>query len=281
MQGFLVFNAVGGGTGSGLGSLLLERLSVDYGKKSKLEFAIYPAPQVSTAVVEPYNSILTTHTTLEHSDCAFMVDNEAIYDICRRNLDIDRWGSATPATASTWLAASCTEVTWSPRTSTLPSPPSRPRGPSSLWTGVPLASRSESTTSLLPSSLVETLPRPPGLSACYPTLQPLLRPGPGLTTSLTSCTPRGPLSTGMWVRAWRGESSPRLGRISPPSRRTTRRPVSTQLRQMMTRARNTKLSSSTIFKIDFLLNGRQYLNLCTYLKTEYYAYNRENKCYFV
>ena len=59
------------------------RLSVDYGKKSKLEFAIYPAPQVSTAVVEPYNSVLTTHTTLEHSDCAFMVDNEAIYDICR------------------------------------------------------------------------------------------------------------------------------------------------------------------------------------------------------
>ena len=45
--------------------------------------------QISTAVVEPYNSILTTHTTLEHSDCAFMVDNEAIYDICRRNLDIE------------------------------------------------------------------------------------------------------------------------------------------------------------------------------------------------
>ena len=46
--------------------------------------------QICTAVVEPYNSILTTHTTLEHSDCAFMVDNEAIYDICRRNLDIER-----------------------------------------------------------------------------------------------------------------------------------------------------------------------------------------------
>uniref|UniRef100_A0AAV2K7E4 Tubulin/FtsZ GTPase domain-containing protein n=1 Tax=Knipowitschia caucasica TaxID=637954 RepID=A0AAV2K7E4_KNICA len=45
---------------------------------------------VSTAVVEPYNAILTTHTTLEHSDCAFMVDNEAVYDICRRNLDIER-----------------------------------------------------------------------------------------------------------------------------------------------------------------------------------------------
>ena len=90
LQGFLIFHSFGGGTGSGFTSLLMERLSVDYGKKSKLEFAIYPAPQVSTAVVEPYNSILTTHTTLEHSDCAFMVDNEDIYDICRRNLDIER-----------------------------------------------------------------------------------------------------------------------------------------------------------------------------------------------
>ncbi|VDO09776.1 unnamed protein product [Haemonchus placei] len=90
LQGFLIFHSFGGGTGSGFTSLLMERLTVDYGKKSKLEFCIYPAPQVSTAMVEPYNSILTTHTTLEHSDCSFMVDNEAIYDICRRNLDLAR-----------------------------------------------------------------------------------------------------------------------------------------------------------------------------------------------
>ena len=90
MQGFLVFRSFGGGTGSGFTSLLLDRLSVEYGKKSKLEFSVYPAPQISTAVVEPYNSVLTTSTTLEHSDCAFMVDNEAIYDVCRRNLDIER-----------------------------------------------------------------------------------------------------------------------------------------------------------------------------------------------
>ncbi|CAN6454209.1 unnamed protein product [Victoria cruziana] len=119
LQGFLVFNAVGGGTGSGLGSLLLERLSVDYGKKSKLGFTIYPSPQVmiiswiyqhlvvlfvndicglsffyllqvSTAVVEPYNSVLSTHSLLEHTDVAVLLDNEAIYDICRRSLDIER-----------------------------------------------------------------------------------------------------------------------------------------------------------------------------------------------
>ena len=46
--------------------------------------------QVSTAIVEPYNAILYTHTTLEHFDCAFLVDNQAIYDICRTNLDISR-----------------------------------------------------------------------------------------------------------------------------------------------------------------------------------------------
>ena len=46
LQGFLVFHSFGGGTGSGFASLLMERLSVDYGKKSKLGFSIYPAPQV-------------------------------------------------------------------------------------------------------------------------------------------------------------------------------------------------------------------------------------------
>jgi tubulin alpha len=72
LQGFFVFHSFGGGTGSGFGALLLERLSTDYGKKAKLEFCVYPAPQLSSSVVEPYNSVLTTHTTLEHSDCSFM-----------------------------------------------------------------------------------------------------------------------------------------------------------------------------------------------------------------
>lgn len=43
LQGFLIFHSFGGGTGSGFTSLLMERLSLDYGKKSKLEFAVYPA----------------------------------------------------------------------------------------------------------------------------------------------------------------------------------------------------------------------------------------------
>lgn len=90
LQGFLIFNSYGGGTGSGFSSLLMERLSEEYAKKSKLIFVVYPAPKFSSAAVEPYNSILTTHSTLEHSDCVFMFDNEAIYDICANHLDIER-----------------------------------------------------------------------------------------------------------------------------------------------------------------------------------------------
>ncbi|PAA84112.1 hypothetical protein BOX15_Mlig009134g1 [Macrostomum lignano] len=90
LQGFIVFHSFGGGTGSGFTSLLMDRLSSEYGRKPKLEMAIYPAPQVSTAVVEPYNSILCMHGTIRHSDCGMIVDNEAIYDICRKSLDIER-----------------------------------------------------------------------------------------------------------------------------------------------------------------------------------------------
>jgi len=90
LQGFLFFNSVGGGTGSGLGSLLLEKLSVDYDKKPNLGFTVYPSPHLSTAVVEPYNSVLSTHSLLKHTDVSVMLDNEAIYDICRRSLDMER-----------------------------------------------------------------------------------------------------------------------------------------------------------------------------------------------
>ena len=40
--------------------------------------------------MEPYNSVLSTHSLLEHTDVAVMLDNEAVYDICRRSLDIER-----------------------------------------------------------------------------------------------------------------------------------------------------------------------------------------------
>ena len=73
---------------SGLASLLLERLLVDYGRKSKLSFAITPAPKVLNAVVEPYNSVLSTHALLEHTDVAFGMDNEGLYAPRTHALDL-------------------------------------------------------------------------------------------------------------------------------------------------------------------------------------------------
>jgi len=75
---------------SGFGSLL-QKLTDEYGSKTnKLDFCIFPSPTVATSVVEPYNSVLASHVLLENTDCAFIFDNEAIYDICKRNLDIER-----------------------------------------------------------------------------------------------------------------------------------------------------------------------------------------------
>ena len=34
--------------------------------------------------------VLCVHSLLEHTDVTIMYDNEALYDICRRNLDIER-----------------------------------------------------------------------------------------------------------------------------------------------------------------------------------------------
>lgn len=71
----MIFHSLGGGTGSGLASLLTEKLSLDYGKKTKMNFSITPSPQISTSAVEPYNSILSTHGLLEHTDVDIMLDN--------------------------------------------------------------------------------------------------------------------------------------------------------------------------------------------------------------
>ena len=88
IQGFLMFRAFGGGTGSGFTALLLDQLLQDYTRTQKVEFSVYPAPRISPLIVEPYNAMLTTHGTIESEDLCFIVDNEACYDICANLLDV-------------------------------------------------------------------------------------------------------------------------------------------------------------------------------------------------
>ena len=89
-QGFMLFHSMGGGTGSGLLSLICEQLLNDFPKKSRVQFSIYPSPSYASAVTEPYNAVLATSETLETSDLALMLDNESLYDIIRRVLYQDR-----------------------------------------------------------------------------------------------------------------------------------------------------------------------------------------------
>ena len=39
--------------------------------------------------MEPYNALLTTHWLLDHTEFSLVLDNEAIYEICRRNLNME------------------------------------------------------------------------------------------------------------------------------------------------------------------------------------------------
>ncbi|EAR82934.1 tubulin/FtsZ family, GTPase domain protein (macronuclear) [Tetrahymena thermophila SB210] len=85
LQGFLIYNSAGGGTGSGFGSLLTKKIKQNYNKKSVLGFTIYPSDKTQTNEFEPYNSVLYSQNLIENGDVNLVFDNEAIYDICNMN----------------------------------------------------------------------------------------------------------------------------------------------------------------------------------------------------
>lgn len=90
LQGFFVCHSFGGGTGSGFSAKLMEFLVDEFPRLTKLQVGVHPAPTISSTIVEPYNSVLTTHATLDQVDCAFMFDNQALYEIAREKVSIDQ-----------------------------------------------------------------------------------------------------------------------------------------------------------------------------------------------
>ena len=88
LQGVQLFHSLGGGTGSGLSSLLSSHLKDEYPNELLTSFSIFPSPQVSDSVLEPYNAILTMNTLIESMDSVTVIDNGALYEICRKNLKL-------------------------------------------------------------------------------------------------------------------------------------------------------------------------------------------------
>jgi len=85
-------HSLGGGTGSGLGSLLLEKLNEEYSDKLSFNFSILPGSSdggISDVVTEPYNAVLSLNTLIENSQASFTIENRALYRICEKNLKIN------------------------------------------------------------------------------------------------------------------------------------------------------------------------------------------------
>ena len=90
LQGLQLLHGLGGGTGSGLGCLVINKIREELPDKIINTFSIFPSPRVSDTVVEPYNATLALHHLLESTDETFMIDNEALYDLCFRSLKVSR-----------------------------------------------------------------------------------------------------------------------------------------------------------------------------------------------
>jgi len=88
LQGFQFVHSIGGGTGSGMGTLLLSKLREEYPDRIMVSYPVFPSPKVSDVVVEPYNATLSIHQLIENADEVMVIDNEALHQICNKTLKV-------------------------------------------------------------------------------------------------------------------------------------------------------------------------------------------------
>jgi tubulin gamma len=113
LEGFVLIHSIAGGTGSGMGSYLLENINERYAKKLIQTYSVFPilANDQSDVVVQPYNSVLTLKRLTLNADCVVVLDNTALNRIA-----MDRLKLTNPTFAqinslvSTVMAASTTTL---------------------------------------------------------------------------------------------------------------------------------------------------------------------------
>lgn len=85
----MMMHSIAGGTGSGLGSFLLERLSDAFPKKLIQTYSVFPnSEETSDVVVQPYNSVLATKRLVDNADSVVVLDNAALSRIATDRLHI-------------------------------------------------------------------------------------------------------------------------------------------------------------------------------------------------
>lgn len=89
LEGFMLLHSIAGGTGSGLGSFLLEQIVDRYPKKIMNTYSVFPNnEEVSDVVVQPYNSILTMKRLCQMADMVTVLDNAALNRIAADKLHV-------------------------------------------------------------------------------------------------------------------------------------------------------------------------------------------------
>jgi tubulin gamma len=69
LEGFMLLHSIAGGTGSGLGSFMLERLNDRFPKKLIQTYSVFPNTQDGDdIVVQPYNSLLSMRRLTQNAD---------------------------------------------------------------------------------------------------------------------------------------------------------------------------------------------------------------------
>jgi len=90
LEGFVMCHSIAGGTGSGMGSYVLEHINDRFPKKLIQTYSVFPnQDEISDVVVQPYNSILTLKRLTENADCVVVLDNTALNRIASERLHIE------------------------------------------------------------------------------------------------------------------------------------------------------------------------------------------------
>ncbi|KAI3429359.1 hypothetical protein D9Q98_005454 [Chlorella vulgaris] len=89
LEGFTLCHSIAGGTGSGMGSWLLEALNDRFPKKLVQTYSVFPnQSESSDVVVQPYNSLLTLKRLTLNADAVVVLDNTALNRIATERLHI-------------------------------------------------------------------------------------------------------------------------------------------------------------------------------------------------
>ncbi|KAK4688703.1 tubulin gamma, partial [Tremellales sp. Uapishka_1] len=111
LEGFMVMHSIAGGTGSGLGSFLLERLNDRFPKKLIQTYSVFPDMDSPEIVVAPYNSVLAMKRLVNNADAVVVLDNAALMRIAADRLHVQKANDdQTNQLVSTVMAASTTTL---------------------------------------------------------------------------------------------------------------------------------------------------------------------------